>query len=452
MEPENQDIIGKSNTFFQHILSFKQVYLLVIAFIVLTIPVMVNGLKGYLPIMGKESYFHLSQAGEINSVLYNALKVGLGTLPDSALAAVPILLGLASVVLFLRLAKKILLPEGFTFFFALFVIISPAFILTYTTVSSMSVFITLLLIGLVLLVDAQRRRKYFALIPFALATQIDIASTLLLLVILAVYFIVVRREYKVLALSPLGVAIILLFANLLILSLPFAAEPFNVQSHIQDIFADLGGLSGVSIFLAITAIIGIIFTWRRKNHYIAYILLPIVLLLYVFTAQMLFPLTILIAFFATVGFIQLFESTWHLATLKRFTFLLLLLGILFTSMTFMARMDVHSFETAQADGLVWIQETTGASANIFTLEESKYLSEYYSTRDTFSEHDLKGILDVIYVNELFPILEEYEITHIYLTQEMKASLPQETGLLFLLKNERFKLAYQRQGVEVWTFT
>jgi len=34
---------------------------------------------------------------------------------------------------------------------------------------------------------------------------------------------------------------------------------------------------------------------------------------------------------------------------------------------------------------------------------------------------------------------------------MKSRLPEKQGLLFLLKNEKFKLIYFNQEVEVWRF-
>ena len=63
----------------------------------------------------------------------------------------------------------------------------------------------------------------------------------------------------------------------------------------------------------------------------------------------------------------------------------------------------------------------------------------------------QNISTALYIQDLFPLLEQEYITYIYLTPAMKRQLPPEQGLRFLLKNERFKLVYSSEDTEIWFF-
>ena len=56
-----------------------------------------------------------------------------------------------------------------------------------------------------------------------------------------------------------------------------------------------------------------------------------------------------------------------------------------------------------------------------------------------------------YTATTFPLLNEHLIQIVYITPQMKKAYPPEQGLLFLLKNERFKILYESEGYEVWSF-
>ncbi|HLD72105.1 MAG TPA: hypothetical protein VJA23_00820, partial [Candidatus Nanoarchaeia archaeon] len=76
----------------------------------------------------------------------------------------------------------------------------------------------------------------------------------------------------------------------------------------------------------------------------------------------------------------------------------------------------------------------------------------------FAENDLnkkelsQRIFSSLYIDELFPLLEQNQISIIYITKEMRSGLSAEQGLLFLLKNERFKIVYSSEDAEVWVFS
>jgi len=53
---------------------------------------------------------------------------------------------------------------------------------------------------------------------------------------------------------------------------------------------------------------------------------------------------------------------------------------------------------------------------------------------------------------LISLLDIHQISIIYLTPDLKSSLPADYGLLALLNTENFKLVHSYQGIEVWFYS
>ena len=196
------------------------------------------------------------------------------------------------------------------FFFLLFLIISPAFIKTFTTLSAVGLCIILVEIGFFLLwQEKYKSLQYFSVLPFALAAFVDIFSALLVL-LLQLAFI---KKKKILLLVVTSIGLLL---NIIFFQPEFFRGPFHVQQTLPDLISDLGGHSGMSLFLVLLAIIGVAFTWKKKNYYKWYLFLPVLLIAYIFSTQTIFYVTLLAVFFATVSFIRLAEDKWQMQFLQ----------------------------------------------------------------------------------------------------------------------------------------
>ena len=183
---------------------------------------------------------------------------------------------------------------------------------------------------------------------------------------------------------------------------------------------------------------------------------------YIYRPEILFFLIILSTVFTTIGFIKIFEEKWRLPSLKKFTFLLLLLGIVFSTLAYLDRIPQSSPTVTETAALTWMKENIPKNEIVFSFPENSYyilyLSEhkpFYALNDPDNEaqkaNDSIGISSALYIEDLFPLLEQHNISLIYITKDMKSRLPEKQGLLFLLKNEKFKLIYFNQEVEVWRF-
>ena len=218
--------------------------------------------------MGVESYYHLSSAEGVSwyNFHYLPLKIINLFLVDAYLFLIPLFFAFASLWLFLGFAKKVNLSKKFTFFFSFFLIINPAFIYTFITISAYSFLFFLLLAGFFLYSSKNKFLHYTSLIPFLLATFFDIYSGVVLLLLFLVYLYLEKKEVKALLKGFSGMVFIstfiLIFFNILMIKLPFVLGPFYLQETIINLVSDLGGLSGTGIFILFLALIGLAIAWK----------------------------------------------------------------------------------------------------------------------------------------------------------------------------------------------
>ncbi len=459
------------NKILTHLVKYQKSYLPLLALIILSLPVLVNLSQPKSFFTSGESYFFLAETEDIHyrSAAFLPLSVLNYFLPEGGMAVISLLIALLSLFLFLELAKQRKLPAKFSFFFLLFFILSPAFIWSYTNISFYSYYLLLLLPGFLLLEQKKKKWCYLSLPFFILGTFFDIFSSVMIILLLTVYFFFSQREENQFPLISLTLIGFFAFLNALLAGQPFILGPFHQVNHLADLISDLGGLSGIGFFTLLLAFIGFLISWRYKNSYVAYFFLPFLLSAYWFNTNTILLLSLLTAFFAATGFLKLLEWKWSLAQLKKITFLLLILGVIFSAVSYLDRVDEKgpTREDLKAyqflKGFLKEEALSDAFTSdfvIFTAPENSYFLKYYTgqeafyyphTRDKARENISQSILGAGYVDDLFPLLEENRIALLYLTPRMKSGLPKDYGLLFLLKNERFKLIYASGGDEVWAF-
>lgn len=464
----DQELVTEKNRYCRHLFTHQKKYLFLLAMLVLSAPFVMNAIHDKPLFIGGESYYHLvsaEQKDNFNLVVFILSLIPLSIKQAGAFLLSP-LLGLVSLYLFFSLAEKNKFSPQFTFFFLAFLIISPAFIFTFTTLSSYSMFIFLVVLGFLLLTQESRTPQYFSLLPFVAATFFDTFSTFLLLCLIVFYVQNIKNHQKKqdsFMKLLMGTVIFFIFINGFILHLPFIIGPFYIEQALHDLISDLGrGLSGISFFSVLLGFIGLIVALKKKRIYPAYLLLAIIIPFYIYRPEILFFLIILSTVFTTIGFIKIFEEKWRLPSLKKFTFLLLLLGIVFSTLAYLDRIPQSSPTVTETAALTWMKENIPKNEIVFSFPENSYyilyLSEhkpFYALNDQDNEaqkaNDSIGISSALYIEDLFPLLEQHNISLIYITKDMKSRLPEKQGLLFLLKNEKFKLIYFNQEVEVWRF-
>ena len=235
----------RRNYYLDHLLRYQKIYLCLLLVILFVIPIHSNYQQQKPLLIGEESYYYLSSAQQ--DLPYNPFTLLFRVIPDYLAFLVPLLVSVGMVLLFYSLARKINLSEEKVFFIVLFYLLTPAYIFTSLTLSSYSLFLLLVLLGVNLLF-LQTKKRYLASFPFLLASTIDIFSGILLLTGLICYFFMVTKskEYfqKVLLIS-VGIMVVL---SALVLKAPFFLGPFMIQNRMTDLISDLGSFSGVGVF------------------------------------------------------------------------------------------------------------------------------------------------------------------------------------------------------------
>ncbi len=449
----SQNIISIKNPYLRHLLAYRQWYLSVLVLLVLLYPLATSPLP-----KGPESYYHLTQAREVqaDSFYYAPLTFLQDVLPLAWLNIIPLLLALTTVHLFLQTAIRLRMRPRTVFFFSLLLIISPTFIWVFSTISAYSYYLFLVLACFFLLTRKTQWCGYLSLLPLLLATFIDLFSTILLIIFILIYF-TITPERKGLKYSALAIISISLFLNLFFLRQPLILGPFQDYGFVSD----FGSRAGVSFFLLLLSLIGIATTWKRRYFAPLYLFFIPFIPAYLYNSQAIIFLALLVIFFTTQGLVQVFERRWVLGMLKKFTLFVIILGILFSTLSYLDRYAGNTPFRTDQEVLRWVKDDTPADAVVFSHPEDSYYVSYFAERqpsyvphhrNAQEKEDALAIVNATYVEVLFPLLEKHNVSYLYLTPFLKKKLPQEYGLLFLLRNERFKLVYSQEGYEVWEFT
>jgi len=448
--------------------------------IILLTPYTIRYLDDNQTTLGEESYYHLNAAEEISikNFYQNPYHLLLSlniTNTTIIYQAIPIILAILSLLLLINIIKELKFTPQNRLFFLFFLILSPAFIYTFTALTHHSLFIFLNLLGFTLLLQKKKLLNHLSFPVFAIIPFFDIFSSILTLLLLATYFYVknhrflntpefrknsqcLKKDDKV---KPLAIVIVILTALNIFLNKPFLLGPYTAQNIVTDLFSDLGGLFGLSIFIVLLAITGLITTWKKEKFFLAYSFLPILIALFIYQTSTLIYLNFFIIFFASFGFTHFLNREWKINAIKNVFLFLLILGIVFSTLTTLSKLSTLPPSPEIKESFDWLRENTPAYKLIFSHPQDSYLVEYFSKKPAFIHYhdsDFKTksntadqIFESTYIKDTFPLLEENNISHIYLPPKTKANLPPDRGLIFLLQNERFKKTYRRNDIETWKF-
>jgi hypothetical protein len=310
--------------------------------------------------------------------------------------------------------------------------------------------------------------RYLALVPFLLSTLLDFFTSMFVIILLFIYYQRVQArslEQKRLLLVVAGLTLAAAFLTKLFLHVQWVLGPFHVVHPLTELISDLGGESGIPFFTLLLALLSFAFIWKESKYRSAYLPFVIATIAYFINQHFLLPFVLLTAFFASIGFIKIFDSDWALPTLKKFTLLLLLLGIIFSLLTYFNRVSEIGPSNQEIQTLEWIKDNYANDPKyqrIFSASENSYYIAYFSGLRPLYDYHLpkenrvwvnlsQDLKESTYISTTLPLLEAYDVYILYIAEEMKKTYPADQGILFVLKNERFKLVHSSENNEVWVF-
>ena len=445
--------------FLQKILSSQRNFFCLLAAIILLLPLLFNAWQGKPLLMGEESYYHLVAGQELswqNWQSFPAYLLSLSGLREITPAIFPIL-GVITIFLLFNLLKTETFSPEFSFIGLLLLVLSPTFIYSYSTISVYALSFFFLLLG-VWCWSGKGKWKYCSIIPFLLITTSDFLSGTVLLLFL--FYYLKDRSHSQERKTMMIVLLVSMIIQLLFFNLPAIIGPFHVADRTRDVISDFGGNSGLGIFLVLLALPGFLTVWKQRKNIFTYGLFLISLGGYIYNTEAILPLTLVLIYFATIGFFAIFERKWEITSIQRFTAFIILLGVLFSTLTYLNRITEFGPTAVDKEALTWIKENTAPETVIFSDLEESYFVQFFAQRKVLltpekstspAVEDYQGILKAVYIEQLFPLLEKNDISLLYISPKLRKTLPVDQGMLFLLQNERFKLVHSYEDAEVWQF-
>src|SRR3989344_1489394 len=455
-------------------------YIFLFGFIIITLPSLIRGF--YLH--GQESYFYyrisdfiinngipnydfLSFGGRaflynlgssLFLVLTNLLGIGLNNL----LVFLPLVFGFLSLILFYNIVKFFKFSNNILSFACYILILSPAFLYTFTQFTSFTVPLFLNLLGFFLITRKKIIFHYLAFVVYLILPMFRFVHILFGLLILLFYFYKIEKLKKFLPYS----AIILLTIYLNNLFVGFGLD--IIPHSFYELFFDFGGTYGLSIFLLFLAFFGLTKLWAEKyKHLFYYLFFVLSILIIALNIKYLIYFNLILCILAALGLRHIYQLKWSSKLIRNLTVMLLIIGVLFSGLSFLIENSKKDVDDNLYDALMFLKSRTSPRGVIFSHEKYGIYINTISQRKNFIDFnyayaprlDLRLFyLDKIYysrdLTKVLHIFKEFRVSHILITPEMKDGLVWNTnnnGLLFLLKNnpDNFNLIYNNNGYEIW---
>jgi hypothetical protein len=375
---------------------------------------------------------------------------------DLVYSYLPIILGLISLLLARDIFSKLEKNKRINIIFTYLLIFSTPFIYTFTNYVNESFTLFLLLLGIFFYLRSYKSvsvvvlwfMSFFGFFPGLVA---------LLTMGLLSYKDKIKYLYYFLTLQ-----IIYYFYSIFSRGFP---SILNIRGEIlSNYLLDFGSAYGISFFLIIVAIFGLRTIWKQKyTYYKLYLALISLLVLSYFDSHLMIFLNLILVVLAAYGFNSFIKMKWEGKQIKVLTILILAIGILVSTFTYLSSVDNFNPNESLVEGLIDINRDSVVFSHysngvfINTISKNKnVLDSHFSYVDNVNRiyDDANKIFVSRRVGDVEELLVKYDIDYILITQWMKDNIwvSDEDGLLFVLKHsQNINLEFSGDGVDIWRF-
>ncbi|MFP4523818.1 MAG: hypothetical protein ACLFO2_00685 [Candidatus Woesearchaeota archaeon] len=448
--------------------------IIALAAVFLATPFIVRSAMGNDALVGEASYFHLGVAQnilqpgsyplpDVTPTLFDWFLAGFLTITSPAVLskAVPLVLGLLAAWLFASKAGSLVSDEKERALAGLFFVISPLFIVTFTSLSPFSL---ALVLGLAAwrLQDSSRVGSGLLLLSVLF---VDAQAFILTTLLMTAYGLLKGSWRGPVATGVLG---ILVMAALDAFKGFLASEQLALGSAMGGFFVSLGADMGYSFFILLLALIGLMARWSRQRSAVAASLIMVGVFIFSFSD----PLTRILmapvlAILASRGGVELLERQWSVRLVRDVTLFLVALSLLFTLVLTLSEQAEEEPSLAKLEALQFLR-TVPEDEVVLSSPENGVFIQRIARRQAFLDHvemdqhveaERRRAADNIFsAQRLDPaasLLESHGISHVLVDQDMRHGgvwTAEEQGLLFLMEhNDRFVKVYDRKSVAVYRF-
>ena len=437
----------------EHFARFDKIYLAILFMLVIGSFLVQNDVFEDKKLLNSASYSHVISSQEISFSNLHYLPIFIfDKLLGDYFYLFPILIGIMFLVVLYYFVSVTSKDKFFRFVFIGLIITTPATIYALTSLSIVIYLAMLIILGFLMLNYKNKIINYFSILPLAIATYFDFFSSIIVLIFVGVYFLIKRKKYeKMFLMMYFVILFVISILQVLFNHQKFILNLVENQSIVTNLISDLGAISGVSFFLLILSVVGFFSLYKKKKLLWLYLFIPYLFIGYYLNVNYLLYFSFVLIFLATHAICVLINRKWSLESLSKVTVWLIVLGIVFSSTTY-----VESHEAIPTSDnvktLTWMGNNLKNENKVFTQSDFVDIAKYHINNEVIVIEDRQTyskIYDSQYIIDLFPVLEQKGIDIIYLPN--KDELRECEGLRFLLKNERFKMIYSSKNSEVWEF-
>ncbi len=460
------------------------IVLLLLATIMLSLPYLIRASENNDNLIRGEPYYHarMSQAMTDQGMqssdalsfggrdyLFNPFHYIMGLLISFlglmlAAKLLPLILGLASLLVFYLILKKLRLESKKIFLICAILIFTPIFIYTFTVLNSHALVILLVLLGFYFFMHKSKTIRLISLLVLMTLPLFSLFSALIALLALLVYSLHkknIKNFYPVLFFL-LAISAIYYVPEFIRQGIP----SYIVQNiRVDNFISDIGGIMGFSVFSIILACVGLFFVNKKKSF--IFLIAALFALSFYFGSQINLYLNFIVVVLAGEGFFRLIQREWESKILRNFSIIVLVCGIMFSPISYTKELSSSLPDQAVVDSLIWLKENSDKDDVVFSAHEKGFWIEYFAQRPAVMDNlfefapqlkqraeDSSTIFKSNNLDITRVLLDKYDIRYIWIDPAMKKQLwnNKRTALLFLLSNsETFKNVYEQDNIEVWEY-
>jgi len=486
---------------FEKILNKKNIftYLMLLAIIILLLPTLTRLLSQNSTYLGPNAYYHarmaktikengipsidgLSYGGrEYSPHIYHLILAGASNIIplNILLFILPFILGISSLILFYLILKKLRQKRQLISLSILILIMSPIFIYLFTTINqnTLPIFLNLIAIYLFLskpkhkylFLSKPRNKKYlFAIIPLTLAAFFGPLHAVAPIIFLFFLASTKNKKSKAIKLS-IPATIILLFYHLpFYLKNGIHLSPNFVKINFFNSFiSEFGPLISFGIFAIILTLMGIMNLKENKKTTLFYIITLGLLFISYHIINLRIYLNFIVAFLAAHSFLILINQKWELKTIKKLTVLIIVCGLLFSTVVQLNTLSNSDPAQDIKFSLEWLKNQP--PGKVFSHYSKGFWIQGMAEKPTIMDplfnnapnlettyKDSELLFNSRRIKNNTEIINKYDITYIWIDKKMKSGqvwINQDQGLLFLLQHsDNFKNIYSLNNIEIWMYT
>jgi len=349
-------------------------------------------------------------------------------------------------------------------------LISPLMLFMVSRFSELIISFLLMLLAILLFLEYKYKWSLLTTVAIAL---FNIHISALFLIITFVYFYYYNRrfigEWFIAFFGSIAVFLILNFNAIKIFGLVETIKIFAMQNtYFVRLISDFGGRLGAPIFVLIIVLVSFRFYYKRFFQSLDLLMITVFLFIaaLIFVESLIF-LNLAFAIFAALGISNLIKTEWKSKTLLSLTLILIICGIIFSSLTYINEIQNKEPSKEIVDAMYHLKLNSTSGDVVFSSQDNGIWISALAVRKNVMDNNFRfapnlgeRIDDSVKLfmsrdlNETEKLLNKYHVGYVLIDEKMKREIWQGDvdGMRFVVEHSsKFQKVYANKDIEVWKF-